>query len=538
MSFQIIRSDGSIYIQQILRSKFKQLEDKIDELKARYDYDELMKEFLETLKLKSDEISDQLTEQTEIKIDKIAEDVLNNVTETLNSSDALESVRQEIKNLSTDAKQVAILAETTKQEIKKFSDQTIVGVKDDLIKKILESEDFLNKLKRAITEEQGDEGSINLQKEATKILKAIVEPLKKSAEAVKERIKDLQLQLPVVTDSELQKELKDLIKTAENVSIKLLTEIVNAENKLSNVLNKTEEILQEELEKTLKNQIFQVEENLKADLENIVKNVNLNDKIKQSLTPEILKDLMKDVDIGDKVVEALKDVDMGEQIKKELTPEALKDLMKDVDLSAKVKEGLKNIDLSAKIKEAIENDESLKNFSDDLNKKLEDKYEELLKNLQEFDVDKFREHMWYVLPNIKFVQGLSNKLFNMAAGVYMVFYISILDQPKTLSFAFEAGQDKLFQFEIRFSKNPHIAMNEFYQGSWGIQQDYTESFPFKQRSFSKIEFIFDADKVNITVDDKALTSYSYVKLKNITSVNNLEIEGDLVVDFWRKVDPK
>ncbi|BCB67551.1 hypothetical protein [Lymphocystis disease virus 2] len=363
MSFQIIRSNGSLYIQQILRPKLKQIEEEISALKARGGYDE----FLEKLNVKSEEISNQLTEQTEIKIDKIAQDILKNVTETLNSSlSVLESVRQEIKDLSTEAKQVAILAETIKQEIKEISNQTITGVKDNLIKKLIESKDFIDELKKVLLEEQGDQGSTDLQKETTEILKATVTPLKKSAKAIQERIKDLKLQLPTVTESELQKELKDLIKVAESISVELLVEIADAENKLGDVLNNIEGISKEELEKTIKNYVSEIEENLKADLEKIIKNINLDDKIKKNLIPEVLKDLLKDVNLDDKITDALKDTDLTRQItealktadleehvKKELTPEVLKDLLKDVNLDDKITDALKDTDLTRQITEAL-----------------------------------------------------------------------------------------------------------------------------------------------------------------------------------------
>ncbi|QHR78458.1 hypothetical protein KM759_gp001 [Lymphocystis disease virus 4] len=427
MSFQIIQSEGSIYVQKVLRPKLKQLTADIDALKAQCNYEELMNEFLEKLKLKSDEISNQLTEQTVIKIDKIADDVLKNVTETLNSSDVLESVQQEIKDLLLEVKQVTILVETTKQEIKKLSDQIINDVKNDIIKNLLESEDFLSKLKHVLIEEHSNNDS-TLHQKVIEILKIPVKPLQKSIEVISDRIKDLKLQLPTVINLELQKELKDLIKDAESVSAELLTEIINVEDKLSDVLSKVEEISQDGSEKVIKNKIYRVEENLKG----IVKNINLDDKIKENLTlemlknvdldttsndflkdasseeyikkeltPEVLKDMLKNVDLRSKVTEALKDADLEEHIKKELTPEVLKDMLKNVDLRDMIKanltketieEALKEVDLSAKIKESIETDESIKNLIDDLTNKLKDNYTRLLNNRRRFNF-RFNKHM-------------------------------------------------------------------------------------------------------------------------------------------------
>ncbi len=184
MSFQIISSDTSTYLNNAIVSKLKDLELQVAKIKEQITHDE----FINNIKHKTNKIGDQ----TLLKIDNFASEVLRNITKSINSSPIVMSMKEDIKNLMNH--HPTHVDNVNNNDVETFD--------------LLLAEDTTTKIDNIVT--------------------MALMSLKTSVNLLSSQITDIKLQLPAIIDSELIHELTRLIKLVEITNL-------NVEHHLENV---------------------------------------------------------------------------------------------------------------------------------------------------------------------------------------------------------------------------------------------------------------------------------------------------------------
>ncbi|XP_063804016.1 galectin-3 isoform X2 [Pseudophryne corroboree] len=92
---------------------------------------------------------------------------------------------------------------------------------------------------------------------------------------------------------------------------------------------------------------------------------------------------------------------------------------------------------------------------------------------------------------------------------------------------FKRGNDIVFHFNPRFDEKPNVIVrNSMLRNDWGREERHHTRFPFQQGQPFTIQFLFENDKFNVSVNNENVCHYQH-RVKEFAEVRSVCIGGDI-----------